>query len=197
MTSPPAAKKPAAPRKRKEPGEAAPPAAKKPRGPTKKTVAAPAETPASPPPPEIPAPTPEIPAATPAIPANPLTQLLRPANAATSAAERKAQAAAAKLEQAKREAARAEILRQRAAATSQSALQMKAGGTTIVEDRSRWLNRAPPRAAAPLIETRVFCVAEAQRFGEERLVKIRKVCKDDVFFQGYPKGKWPESSPFA
>lgn len=101
--------------------------------------------------------------------------------------------------QAKRDNGRAEMLRQREEAQRAIGLA-RTGGTTIVEDRSQWLrgSKAGPRAhQAPLIETRAFCVGEAKRFGDERLFALRKACKGDVFFQGYERGTWPESSPFA
>ena len=102
---------------------------------------------------------------------------------------------------AQREAARQEILRQREEAKRRNAqpLPTAGGATTICEDRSRWLTggRGGQRASAPLVETRVFCVAEARRFGEEKLVQVRRACQGDVFFQGHERGQWPESSPFA
>lgn len=103
--------------------------------------------------------------------------------------------------QAQRDASRAEIQRQKEELRRRQAVSLPTtgGGSTILEDRSRWLtnNRPAARSSAPLVETRAFCVAEARRFGEEKLVCIRSCCKGAVFFQGHEKGKWPESSPYA
>lgn len=49
----------------------------------------------------------------------------------------------------------------------------------------------------PIVETRSFCVGEARRLGKEKLLEVRRCCMDDVFFEGQPGKRWPESSPFA
>ena len=49
--------------------------------------------------------------------------------------------------------------------------------------------RKPP---PPLVETRVFCVAEARQFGEERRVRLQRACAGETFFEaGGANGAWP------
>lgn len=106
-----------------------------------------------------------------------------------------AQAAA----KAKRDAARAEILRQRAEA-QQAVETAESGKCTVVEDQTETLRRhmgMPRGRHSPLLETRAFCVGEAQRFGDKRLLGLKKACQGNVFFKGYERGKWPDSSPYA
>lgn len=51
---------------------------------------------------------------------------------------------------------------------------------------------AARRQAAPLVETRVFCMAEVRPFGEERRVRLQKACAGDTFFEGFgANGAWP------
>lgn len=79
----------------------------------------------------------------------------------------------------------------------QQIMRMKEESRYPIRSGSSILQKKQRMPHTHLVETRVFCVAEATRFGEEKLFELRRGCMKDVFFEGFSKGKWPESSPFA
>lgn len=79
----------------------------------------------------------------------------------------------------------------------QQILRLKEEARAPVRSGSSVLQKKQRMPHTHLVETRVFCVAEATRFGEEKLVELRRGSLRDVYFEGHTRGKWPESSPFA